>query len=113
MAASAATVPASLKSKVASDDQLASVRGSAGITLGGGTWHITLPSLTYTPPLTPIIQPNPPAFPTVVITPIVVNNSGTITITLPTVTITTTPPTITPPAGPLFTFTPPAIWHTP
>lgn len=109
MAASAASVPASLKSKVASDDQLASVRGGAPATIGGGVWQITMPSLTINRPATPVFQPNPPGFPQIAHTPIIVVNNGSITITLPTFTVTTTPPTITPPASPIVSFTLPSI----
>jgi len=97
MAASAASVPASLKSKIASDDQLATVIGGSGV-LGGGTPSITMPKLilpggtaiggktitvfvptiTITTPTTPVIQT----------TPIFVQSGGTWTITAPTITIT-------------------------
>lgn len=115
MAATAATVPASLQSKVASDEQLTAVRGGAS-TFGGGTWNITMPSVTITPPATPIVTITPPATPIIQISQVVVNQGGAITITLPTITI--TPPvtpivTITPPATPIFSFTKPVVTRTP
>ena len=96
MAASAATVPESLKSKVASDDQLASVCGGS-TTVGGQSYSITFPSVTFKSVTyggktwtahMPSVVITPPATPIVAVTPVVVHVGSTWTITFPSVTIT-------------------------